>query len=67
MALLSRGTVRASLAFFLYTAVGLPVWVVLLFPTRADRYLLSPVTWLLVAGTWLLLTVSFSVAKRVAA
>ena len=46
-------TVRASLFFFVIVVIGLPMWVLLLFPTQIEEYLISPVLWGFVIGTWL--------------
>ncbi len=56
------------LAFFLACVViGLPMWVFILYPTEeAITYLSDPITWAILIGTWLLLTVSFLIAQRIA-
>lgn len=60
----SGETARASLFFLVVTAIGLPAWVVVLFPGRIEEHLLSPVTWGLVVLAWLFLTGGLLVGKR---
>lgn len=57
--------VRALAFFFACVAIGLPMWVFILYPTEeALTYLNSPITWVIGIGTWLLLTVSFVITQR---
>jgi hypothetical protein len=62
---LNHETIRGSLFFLVLTAVGLPVWVVLLFPTRYEEYLWGPVMWAMVIFGWLLLTTGLVIGKRI--
>lgn len=61
---LDAETARVSLVYLVVVVVGLSMWVVLLFPGRYERYLLSPATLLLVLVAWLALTFGLVLGKR---
>jgi hypothetical protein len=61
---LDAETVRASLLYLVLMMLGLPMWVVILFPGRYEQYLLSPATLMLALFGWLALTLGLLLGKQ---